>query len=524
MAKMNLALLSADALNTSELKTSNEDIATADQIVASVVGDTSGDVGNLNRIAVEIEQANRGIEEAFDTAQAMESMNGTLGRARYDGIGVESAKTIMLAVEHMRGRLGFRKKTQVSMESLTLGVSKLESLRIAKESIIDTIKAIWQAIMNSIKRVGEWIMGFFGHLFKSKDRQNSSVSKSIQKVDDASQAIKDATPDQKKIIDQLIASEESGTAPNVPGLTPEENTKLKQKLANQDHIAEAGDGVKGPSEGDLDKIIIHRVVDGQLRIKDYPHLCYMGKALTAKQVDMYLPLFKKYSTDVVGNYMTLVNKSNVDKTFALVEEILLNIDQIEPRHISLSNLKWLSYPDNLKNSTHTDMDDGMRQTVGESYLGDYSAVLIAAKNTSDYTDVEKNLGKYDFQFKKQPSRVDLQGEDVLARIHPDSAKKLWTAIQASRKAIDQKDVDHLKQRYDQLFKKVEQLSRDKPDTDPEILRIANGLVKAINSTYVSYVASSERYLVGFTEDLTRYSDACSRKIKTYAKIAKEVKP
>lgn len=127
----------------------------------------------MNDAAAEVADVDEGITEAVDTAETLDAMQDSMAEAVEEGgISEPAADAIRVAVEHMTSRLGFPRSVKVfpAMEGFSDKATRVQSTKIAMESIGENVKKIWAAIVAAFDRAVEWVKKFFAQLMDTSVR------------------------------------------------------------------------------------------------------------------------------------------------------------------------------------------------------------------------------------------------------------------------------------------------------------------------------------------------------------------
>lgn len=120
---------------------------------------------------------------------------------KVEGIDETTAAVTQIAVEAIYARLGLVVKPIPAMETFASKHSRKVATNVAIEGIGDSIKRIWEAILNALKKVWEKIQGFVKSLFIGKEHLEKRVKELKQKVEsiDSSKISKTDKPLDKPI-------------------------------------------------------------------------------------------------------------------------------------------------------------------------------------------------------------------------------------------------------------------------------------------------------------------------------------
>lgn len=120
----------------------------------------------------EAEQMDTAIETAEADAGTLENIQEVMADSVESGEGLseDAAKIAEVAIESICARMGIQNKQKVmpSVESFGSKSSRVLATKLAMESVMDTIKTIWNNILKAIKWVFEKIKSVFLSLTKSR--------------------------------------------------------------------------------------------------------------------------------------------------------------------------------------------------------------------------------------------------------------------------------------------------------------------------------------------------------------------
>jgi hypothetical protein len=144
-------------------------------------------------------------EEAEDTMEALESIHDALRvSASNGGMDRHSAKVVSIAVEHMYARVGIAKPAMPAMESFGSSSSRVGATSLAMETVMESIKSIWKAICDAIKRGIAWITEHYNKVFGFAERLVKRADAVAAKAEALStQKIKDTKFDSESVFKAL---------------------------------------------------------------------------------------------------------------------------------------------------------------------------------------------------------------------------------------------------------------------------------------------------------------------------------
>jgi hypothetical protein len=144
-------------------------------------------------------------EEAEDTMEALESIRDALVvSAANGGMDRHSAKVVSIAVEHMYARVGISTPAMPAMESFGSSSSRVGATSLAMETITESIKKIWDAIVAAMKRAIAWVSEHFTKIFGLAERTVKRADAVLAKVEAvAAKKIKEKTFDNESMAKEL---------------------------------------------------------------------------------------------------------------------------------------------------------------------------------------------------------------------------------------------------------------------------------------------------------------------------------
>lgn len=123
-------------------------------------------------------------EEAAEVATALESMAESLRAAAGNGgLSKDAAHAVNIATEHLMRRVGIdtTKRTMPALESYGTVQSRVVATQLAMESMANTARKIWYAIVDAIKKSIAWLVdrwnSFFDVAKKLKERADKLAAK-----------------------------------------------------------------------------------------------------------------------------------------------------------------------------------------------------------------------------------------------------------------------------------------------------------------------------------------------------------
>ena len=183
--------------------------AEGDEVVEDKKGDeaesVSAEVDEVNQDAAEGEAAEADVEEAADTAEALESIVVAMEACVANGgLNRDAANVVNLAVGHMYARVGIRTKAMPALESFGSNSSRIGSTQIALEGIKEEIQRIWKAIVDAIKKSIAWVTDHFMKIFGAAQKMEKRADALAKRADATNgQEMKEKTFDNDRIVKAL---------------------------------------------------------------------------------------------------------------------------------------------------------------------------------------------------------------------------------------------------------------------------------------------------------------------------------
>ena len=124
------------------------------------------------------------IEEAVEVSEALDEYQEALESiAGQGGLDRNGAMILQIGMEQLCGRVGIEMSAgsaginMPSMESFGGASSRIQATKLAMESVKETAKKVWEAIIAAIKRAGEWLKNFWKTLTDSNHRLKGRAEK-----------------------------------------------------------------------------------------------------------------------------------------------------------------------------------------------------------------------------------------------------------------------------------------------------------------------------------------------------------
>jgi len=138
-------------------------------------------------ISTDINNNNDSIDEAVETTQVLESISIEMGKSiDKGGLSPDAAKMISIAVEHLYKRIGMKRiNTGFVLEAFNDKTTKIQATKIAMETIAETAKKVWQAILAALSKAIEWVKNFYFQIMHSVEKYQALAEKVIAAADKA---------------------------------------------------------------------------------------------------------------------------------------------------------------------------------------------------------------------------------------------------------------------------------------------------------------------------------------------------
>lgn len=147
-----------------------DDIGTNSQIDLNIIGELyADDPDHITKFAVECDRYYETLEYSLAILGDMNHLRDELAQVD-PNTGINDASTAVLckAVEEFGRQLGYvpsQVGTKIAKESLGVSSTPQRNLKLAKEGLGDFIAKIFTAILDMIKKIGEWVANGFKKIF-----------------------------------------------------------------------------------------------------------------------------------------------------------------------------------------------------------------------------------------------------------------------------------------------------------------------------------------------------------------------
>lgn len=130
----------------------------------------------------QVEEAGEVVEALDEYQEALESI------AAQGGLDRNGARIFYIGMEQLCGRVGVEMKSvsMPSMESFGGSSTRIKATQLAMESVKETAKAVWDAILKAIGEAGKWLKNFFAKLvdanvrLKARAEKTAAAAKSVK--------------------------------------------------------------------------------------------------------------------------------------------------------------------------------------------------------------------------------------------------------------------------------------------------------------------------------------------------------
>ena len=141
----------------------------------------ASDTIETNDTAGEIIDEAESVESAADDANTVGEIRDQMEESVEDGEGMDetAAEIAEVAIEALATRLGYTHYGRVlpAKESFGGRTSRIQATRLAIEKADNIFVRAWDAIVKTVKKIINKIVGFFRKLFDSASKQNKAISK-----------------------------------------------------------------------------------------------------------------------------------------------------------------------------------------------------------------------------------------------------------------------------------------------------------------------------------------------------------
>jgi hypothetical protein len=508
-----------------ELDEAKEDIGTAAAVKSMNFSEDEDEV-NAKQIAVELEGASDAIEKALGTAQTLDAIHGQFQTALpYGGIEAPAMEAIQIAINHMRARLGYPKSKGVSLEGFKNPVTKRERNVLAMEGIATSLKNIWEAILNSLKRVMGWIKDFFGFFFKARDKQVERTKQTKAVIKEALDEIKAAGPDKKKIIEDIAAA---GDAAIGPAHENDEISKIVESVEKKKKDKKPSDKL---TEEEIQKALDLRnkirEAATPLRYGDFHLFRLDNKVLDAKGI---LKGIADTVSELEEDYKDYLDHSKFKASIQSYEKIMGSLTSTEDRRALLGELQLVKANLQSGNDVKKDEVTGEKELVRVSltgYIGDYCISTIAPKDPDDLLAVEKHIGKIRLEFVKDPdyNSVTLDNNAIVEKVRADDLMTIQEYLDKLANIYDKKLSDEILagiESFEHKAAAIAEKMKSEQTVDSETIQLALGLSVFVKNLMSIYPSQIYTYLGRLQDHVNNYTRSLARKYFVISKRVAEI--
>lgn len=163
-------------------------------------------------------------EEAAEVVEALEQAALALESAvQNGGLNADGAHILDLHVSHLYRTVGMQRQAVPSLESFGSTSGRQRATQIALEDIKDSIKKIWEKIINAIKSAIAWVKDRFTKIFGAADKLARRAKALAERSAATSGTAKEKTIENERLVKALHVG---GAVPTGLGQTAQDLTKL----------------------------------------------------------------------------------------------------------------------------------------------------------------------------------------------------------------------------------------------------------------------------------------------------------
>lgn len=202
----------------------NENLETGDLELGDAPESLETDLLEVNDEAVEAETSEAETDEAVETTEALESIAIALESAsQAGGLDAHGAHILDLHTQSLYKKIGLKRQSVPAMESFGGTSTRQRSTQIALEDIKDTIKKIWEKIVQSIKDAINWVKERFTKIFGAANKLEARAKALAEKAGATTGNAKEKTFESERLVKAL---EISGSVPSSIGTQAQEISKM----------------------------------------------------------------------------------------------------------------------------------------------------------------------------------------------------------------------------------------------------------------------------------------------------------
>lgn len=167
---------------------------TVDAVEAETADNVEAAVAEVADTAAEVSDTDEAIDEAIEDSNTLEEVADVMEETEQEG-GADpvTARVAEVAVEAIYARLGMKRKPMASLEAFGDKATRIEATRLSVESMRETVKKIWDAIVALFGRIKEAIVKFFKAIFVATERTSQRAKKLAAMLESINGAPKEET-------------------------------------------------------------------------------------------------------------------------------------------------------------------------------------------------------------------------------------------------------------------------------------------------------------------------------------------
>lgn len=187
---------------------------------------------DVNQDEAEAGEAQDQVDEAVDTAEALESIAVAMESAAGNGgLTKDAAHVVSLALEHMYSQVGISKSKMPALESFGGASSRVGATQLALEDIREQIARIWEAIKAAVLKSVAWLKDRFAKIFGAANKLEKRAKAIAARAESTTGTAKEKTFDSDRLYKALHIG---GGVPKMVAAATEIN-KMAEVVLNHDH-------------------------------------------------------------------------------------------------------------------------------------------------------------------------------------------------------------------------------------------------------------------------------------------------
>lgn len=181
-------------LLAASLESEEDQVATGEEVIVEDADNVEAAMAEAAEAEVELVDTQDAIAEGAQDAETLEEVANVLEETEQEG-GADPvvAQVAEVAVEAIYCRLGITKNSFASMEAFGDKAGRVEATRVSVESIRETAKNVWDAIVKLLRRGWDWLVNFVKAIFTANGRLKARATKLAAAAKDVKGAPKEAT-------------------------------------------------------------------------------------------------------------------------------------------------------------------------------------------------------------------------------------------------------------------------------------------------------------------------------------------